>query len=362
MIYTFGIYLKFKFDEVYPYSPAGVAFAIVTSQTEKICLLTEQVTALALKASHNHLDRNRGSRNDRHRPRNDRDRNPRNDRDHNDLNDRRDRGRNDRSDRVRNDAQVFDGCGKTSHLLRNCLTFTDYAHKIDCIFPAPSPVALCFSYDFDQFLLIAVDSGARRQYSSIASDFDLIPRDDLGVVSSVDCLIRGIGKFPVSTIDPFANLVCFTLLNVLYVPDLPQRCGGIYLRLFGVHLAVATDLKCTFTASRDFLSLSSGLNVDIVRHRGLTRLPVYAHEPALFASVASSTRDLIHRRSDHLHEVGLLKLDNLEIHGVSGFSKLSSMFFCPDCATAKSIVADLNRHSTCDRDPPRPFHTIALYI
>jgi len=38
------------------------------------------------------------------------------------------------------------------------------------------------------------------------------------------------------------------------------------------------------------------------------------------------------------------------------------MSFCPNCATAKSKVANINRRSTRDRDPPHPFHTFALDI
>ena len=62
----------------------------------------------------------------------------------------------------------------------------------------------------------------------------------------------------------------------------------------------------------------------------------------------------------HLHEVGLLKLDILCIPGISGFSKLPSLSLCPDCATAKTTVANINRRSTRDRDPPHPFITMAL--
>jgi hypothetical protein len=38
------------------------------------------------------------------------------------------------------------------------------------------------------------------------------------------------------------------------------------------------------------------------------------------------------------------------------------MSFCLDCATAKSIVANINKRSTRDRDPPHPFHTLVLDI
>jgi hypothetical protein len=50
----------------------------------------------------------------------------------------------------------------------------------------------------------------------------------------------------------------------------------------------------------------------------------------------------------------------LGILGISGYTKLSPLTFCPDCATAKYIVANINRRSTCDHDPPHSFHTLAL--
>ena len=121
-------------------------------------------------------------------------------------------------------------------------------------------------------------------------------------------------------------------------------------------------LKFTFTATNDFISHPSGLNIDLVRHNDLTWLPAPLSAPTLLATTSSLTRDLIHRRCGHLHESGLLKLDSLGILGVSGLSKLSPMSFCPDCATAKSTIAIINRRSTRDRDPLHPFHTLALDI
>jgi hypothetical protein len=38
------------------------------------------------------------------------------------------------------------------------------------------------------------------------------------------------------------------------------------------------------------------------------------------------------------------------------------MSFCPDCAIAKSTVADISRRSNRNHDPPQPFHSRALDI
>ena len=346
MVYNFGVHLEHKTAETDSSSSGAAAFAAVASQTEAIRLLTEQVASLSATNARSRYarDRNDNDRNDRYRPRD------------------RDRNRHPRQP----DTRVCHGCGKPGHVLRNCPTFTDSPGSTDRAFPAAFPAAFlpcALGASSDLSLLWVVDSGASRHYSSIASDFiDLIPRDDLGVVSGIDCPIRGLGNISVSTVNSSGEPVAFTLLDVLYVPDLAQRSNGNYLRLLSVRLAVAAGFCCNFTGARDYLSHSSGLTLDLVRHQGLTWLPVSARNHVHSAAVAPASRDLIHRRCGHLHEAGLLKLDSLGVPGVLGFSKLSPMSFCPDCATAKSTVAAINRRSTRDRDPPHPFHSLALDI
>ncbi len=155
----------------------------------------------------------------------------------------------------------------------------------------------------------------------------------------------------------------FTLVKVLYVPDLAQRSGGKYLRLLSVRLAAEAGSSCVFTTAREFFYHSSGLTIDLVHRHALTWLLVPSgQDPNPSASIAPASRDLIHRRRGHLHEDGLLKLDSLGVPGVSGFSILAPMSFCPDCTTAKSTVANINRRSTRDRDPPHAFHSLALDI
>jgi hypothetical protein len=218
-------------------------------------------------------------------------------------------------------------------------------------------------HDDCSFLWVA-DIGATRPYSSIAFDIvDLNLCDDLGLVTGIDCPIHGAGSVPVVTVNSTGKPTPFTLVEVLYVPDLAQRSCGQYLRLLNVRLAAEAGLNCTFTVARDFLSHPSGLAIDLVRRYGLTWLPVPARKiPIPSAAISSASRDLIHRRCGHLHESGLLKLDILGVPGVYGFSKLAPMSFCPYNATAKSTVAPINRRSTRDRDPPHAFHSLALDI
>ena len=90
---------------------------------------------------------------------------------------------------------------------------------------------------------------------------------------------------------------------------------------------MAVGLNFSVTTVNDFINHPSGLIIDLARHNGLTLLldPLSAH--ALLAFALTSSRDLPHRRCGHLHESGLLKLDSLGIHGVSGLSKLSPLSF-----------------------------------
>jgi len=71
-------------------------------------------------------------------------------------------------------------------------------------------------------------------------------------------------------------------------------------------------------------------------------------------------RDLIHFRCGHLHEDGILKLDKLGADGMLGFRLLTPLSFYAECANGKSSLAKINRSSTRDKDPPTPFHTVAL--
>jgi hypothetical protein len=180
--------------------------------------------------------------------------------------------------------------------------------------------------------------------------------------SLFDCPIRGVSSIFVTTVDSFGAPLSFTLLNALYIPYLVERSKGTYLRLLIIRMAADAGLNFTFSSSKDYISYPPGLTIDLVRLHNLIWLPVLVLEHVLLASTTSPIRDLIHRRCGHLHESGLLKLDSLGILGVSGYSKLSPLSFCPDRATAKSTIANINRRSTLDRDPPYLFHTLALDI
>jgi hypothetical protein len=183
----------------------------------------------------------------------------------------------------------------------------------------------------------------------------------VGTVSGIDCKVEGVGDIEVTTSNSKGHPVSVTLKDVLFVPELRERSKGIYLRLLSVRKATQIGCHCSFSKDEDTLDLLTGPPVILIRSRGLVWLPTYQRATALPAS-PTITRDLIHRRCGHLHEAGLDKLDKLGIDGIWGYSKLPPFKFCTHCAIGKSKVANINRESTRDSDPPSPFHTIALDI
>jgi len=91
-------------------------------------------------------------------------------------------------------------------------------------------------------------------------------------------------------------------------------------------------------------------------------LPNFQEPTAVLALSPTITRDFIHRRCGHLLEVGLEKLDKLDIDGIWGYSLLPPFSFYTHCAIAKSKAAKVNKESTRGKVPSSPFHTIALDI
>jgi hypothetical protein len=180
-------------------------------------------------------------------------------------------------------------------------------------------------------------------------------------VSGIDCEVKGVGDVDITVSNKDGMPVTITLKEFLYVPDLKERSKGSYLRLLSVRRATQGGCHLTFSKDEDVLDLLIVPPVLLVRFGGLVWLPNFQTPSASTASPAI-TRDLIHRRCGHLHEVGLEKLDKLNIDGVRGYSRLPPFSFCTRCAIAKSKVAIVNRESTRDRDLPTPFHTVALDI
>ena len=139
-----------------------------------------------------------------------------------------------------------------------------------------------------------MDSGASRHISSIAPDFiDLTPRDELGVVSGIDFPIYGIGNVSVAAVGLFGKPTTYILHNVLCVPDLTQSSGVIYLHFLIFHLVVVAGFNYTFISTRDYLGHSSGVAVELIRHQGLTLLPITARDYVLSNVTALVSRDLI---------------------------------------------------------------------
>jgi hypothetical protein len=152
------------------------------------------------------------------------------------------------------------------------------------------------------------------------------------------------------------------LKDVLSVPNLSARSNGVYLRLVSVRLVTSTGYKCSFELDEDLIEHSNGATIKLIMHRGLVWLPDSTHDATAIFAHSSITRDLIHRRTRHLHEDGILRLDKLEIDGIWGYARLPSLSLCPDCAVGNSRVTNINRTSTRGNVPPSSFHIVALDI
>ena len=207
-----------------------------------------------------------------------------------------------------------------------------------------------------------VYSGASRHCSAEASDIDnLVMHNEMGIVSDINCKIQGSGNVTLNTPDRTGRSIKIALKNVLYVLDLSSRSIGNYRRLLNVRLATVGGFRCSFATDKDSLENDQGTSIPLSRSRGLVWLPTVESHTTLSPSAIIS-RDPIHRRCGYLHEEGLLKLDKLGIDGVWGFSMPPPLTICSECAVGKSKVHDINRKSTRDRDPPPPFHTLAIDI
>ena len=70
---------------------------------------------------------------------------------------------------------------------------------------------------------------------------------------------------------------------------------------------------------------------------------------------------LLHRRLCHLGEDGIRRLAGLRIPGISVTAASSpAIDFCQCCVMGKSTVANINRQSSRDHDPPVCFHSMAV--
>jgi hypothetical protein len=285
----------------------------------------------------------------------------------------RGRGRSNDSSDPRPETRTCYGCGRVGHIRPNCpdreqedsagpavafpaFTFTKKNHHDDLLAAGPS-------HSPDPPVSWVVDSGASRHCSAELSDFDQISYPSgMGIISGINCEIKGLGSVSLLVLDKSGRTITMLLKNVLYVPDLSARSNGVYLRLMSVRLATVAGYKCSFASNEDLIEHPNGVAIKLVRHRGLIWLPNPPLAATVLVAQSSISRDLIHRRTGHLHEDSILKMDKLEIDGIWGYARLPPLSFCPDCAVGKSRVSNINRTSTRGIVPPAPFHTVALDI
>ena len=267
--------------------------------------------------------------------------------------------------------------------------FADATESNDGGPSVPRPVAASAGYDcFGRRSTKAwiVDSGANRHISAIASDFVSLNYSDGGTISGISVPIKGSGTVVIHVLDNSGTARKLIMRDVLYAPELSDRSGHSFHRIFSVRQANDIGCSVTFRPKNDLLVSGNGHEYFLIRRDGLTWLPVtdphrltdhYFEDPTCRDPPASRYDDdtdgddaaatpahapsaaVLHRRCCHLNEADIQKLIRM---GSLGKPRIIGDTFCKPCAMAKSRVANVNRESTRASDPPSPFHTVAMDI
>ena len=258
--------------------------------------------------------------------------------------------------------------------------YTDTTESDDDKSPVPRPVAApasmggydCFGRRSAKAWI--VDSGANRHISAIASDFLSLNYADGGTISGISVPIKGSGTVVIHVLDNSGTPRKLTMHDVLYAPELSDRSGHAFHRIFSVRQANDIGCSVTFRPKNDLLVSGNGIEYFLIRRDGLTWLPVtdpdrpadrcHQTSPANTDATAATpahapSAAILHRRCCHLNDADITKLIRM---GCLGKPRIIGDTFCKPCAMAKSRVADINRQSTRESDPPTPFHTVAMDI
>ena len=121
--------------------------------------------------------------------------------------------------------------------------------------------------------LWVVDSRSSSHFSAVREDYLTLNPSDTGAVSGISVRVRGHGTCKLTLVDSTCRKCIVTLYGVLYVPDLALRFNGNYLRLLSVLVATIRGYRFEFTLSSDRLWTPEGSVFEMVRSKGLVRLP-----------------------------------------------------------------------------------------
>ena len=249
--------------------------------------------------------------------------------------------------------------------------------------PTPRPVAAPASlghdrHDHHPVKAWIVDSGANRHISAAASDFLKLHSYDGGTISGISVPIKGSGTVVIHVIDTSGTARKLIMHDVLYAPDLSDRSGHAFHRIFSVRQANETGCSVTFRPKHDLLVSGNGHDYALIRRDGLTWLPVAdpdlhptarrvdpqparndSDDDTTAAPAHAPSAAILHKRCCHLNEADIQKLIKM---GCLGKPRIIGDTFCRSCAISKSCTADINRQTTRSSDPPTPFHTVAMDI
>jgi hypothetical protein len=92
----------------------------------------------------------------------------------------------------------------------------------------------------------------------------------MGVVSGIDCDVKGVGNVTINISYKIGRCITVTFKNLLYVLGLPKRSKGRYLLLMSAKLAVSNGFRCSYAKDEDTLEHVNGSIIVLVRSHGLT--------------------------------------------------------------------------------------------
>lgn len=205
--------------------------------------------------------------------------------------------------------------------------------------------------------------------TSRLEDFTTMQQCAPHMVAGICADAVGHGTVNVTVRNNAGGTVAVALQHVLYVPELYNRAGGKYARLFSVARATSAGHQCTFGKECATLKLvgAAGAGVDIVQlvHKdGLVWMcapPAGVQQlAAAFPATVPPSKQLWHLRLGHLGNTAMGQLVAGD-HAPSGvhYKAGDQLDFCSTCALCKSRVHNIPKASTSP-DPQQPFELVGL--
>ena len=209
------------------------------------------------------------------------------------------------------------------------------------------------------------DTGASDHMTAVKEDFSTYQELNPQVwVKGICASAVGIGSVVLNQLKTTTgDVVSAVLHDVLHVPELSNRAGGSYHRLFSLTKACARGHRLVLEDPVDYLELSStagcGLRIPLTRALGLIWLPAQVDNGESRVPVAAAAgatlgrKSLWHARLGHLGESCMTDLLKADVDGL-GYLARDELGFCESCAISKSKVNDIPR-------APAEYHGIEVF-